>query len=43
MIAGDRFETPPVMFLAGDDDTAKNTTVAQLVSELGFEALMPGL
>ena len=41
MMAGDRFETPPVMFLAGDDDTAK-TTVAQLVGELGFEALDAG-
>ena len=41
MIAGDRFETRPVMFLASDDDAAK-TTVAQLVSELGFEALDAG-
>ena len=41
MMAGDRFETRPVMFLAGDDDAAK-TTVAQLVSELGFEALDAG-
>ena len=41
MMAGDRFETRPVMFLAGDDDTAKST-VAQLVSELGFEALDAG-
>ena len=35
MMAGDRFETRPVMFLAGDDDTAKSA-VAQLVGELGF-------
>ena len=41
MMAGDRFETRPVMFLAGDDDFAKST-VAQLVSELGFEALDAG-
>ena len=41
MMAGDRFETRPVMFLAGDDDTAKST-VAQLVGELGFEALDAG-
>ncbi|MGA8936962.1 MAG: NADPH-dependent F420 reductase, partial [Pseudolabrys sp.] len=41
MMAGDRFDTRPVMFLAGDDDTAKST-VAQLVGELGFEALDAG-
>ncbi|MFZ3249818.1 MAG: NADPH-dependent F420 reductase [Pseudolabrys sp.] len=41
MMAGDRFETRPVMFLAGDDDTAKSA-VAQLVGELGFEALDAG-
>ena len=41
MMAGDRFETRPVMLLAGDDDTAKST-VAQLVGELGFEALDAG-
>ena len=41
MTAGDQFETRPVMFLAGDDDAAK-ATVAQLVSELGFEALNAG-
>ena len=41
MMAGDRFETRPVMFLAGDDDAAKST-VAQLVGELGFEALDAG-
>ncbi len=41
MTAGDRFETRPVMFLAGDDDTAKSI-VAQLVNELGFEALDAG-
>ena len=41
MMAGDRFETRPVMFLAGDHDTAKST-VAQLVGELGFEALDAG-
>jgi 8-hydroxy-5-deazaflavin:NADPH oxidoreductase len=42
MMAGDRFETRPVMFLAGDDDGAKST-VAQLISELGFEALDAGV
>jgi predicted dinucleotide-binding enzyme len=42
MMAGTRFETRPVMFLAGDDDSAKST-VARLVSELGFEALDAGL
>ncbi|WP_424592471.1 NADPH-dependent F420 reductase [Bradyrhizobium sp.] len=41
MMAGDRFPAPPVMFLAGDDDGAKST-VAQLVRELGFEALDAG-
>lgn len=41
MTAGDLFETRPVMFLAGEDDDAK-ATVAQLVSELGFEALDAG-
>ena len=41
MMAGDCFDTRPVMFLAGDDDTAKST-VAQLVGELGFEALDAG-
>jgi len=41
MTAGDRFETRAVMFLAGEDDAAK-ATVAQLVSELGFEALDAG-
>lgn len=41
MMAGDRFETRPVMFLAGDDDSAKST-VAGLVSDLGFEALDAG-
>lgn len=41
MMAGDQFATRPVMFLAGDDDAAKST-VAQLVSELGFEALDAG-
>jgi NADPH-dependent F420 reductase len=41
MTAGDQFETRPVMFLAGDDDAAK-ATVAQLVSQLGFEALDAG-
>jgi predicted dinucleotide-binding enzyme len=41
MMAGTRFETRPVMFLAGDDDRAKST-VARLVSELGFEALDAG-
>ena len=42
IMAGDRFETRPVMFLAGDDDIAKST-VAQLISELGFEALDAGV
>jgi NADPH-dependent F420 reductase len=41
MMAGNRFETRPVMFVAGDDDTAK-TIVTQLVRELGFEALDAG-
>jgi NADPH-dependent F420 reductase len=41
MTAGGLFETRPVMFLAGEDHAAK-TTVAQLVSELGFEALDAG-
>jgi len=41
MMAGARFETRPVMFLAGDDDGAKST-VSALVSELGFEALDAG-
>lgn len=41
MMAGDRFATRPVMFLAGDDDGAKST-VAELVGELKFEALDAG-
>ncbi len=41
MTEGDRFATRPVMFLAGEDDAAKST-VAQLVNELGFEALDAG-
>lgn len=41
MMAGARFETRPVMFVAGDDDSAKST-VAGLASELGFEALDAG-
>ena len=41
MMAGARFETRPVMFLAGDDDSAKST-VSPLVNELGFEALDAG-
>jgi NADPH-dependent F420 reductase len=41
MTSGDRFETRPVMFLAGDDNPAKSI-VAGLVSELGFEALDAG-
>jgi NADPH-dependent F420 reductase len=41
MTAGDRFETRPLMFLAGEDDAAK-ATVGGLVSELGFEALDAG-
>ena len=41
MMAGTRFETRPVMFLAGDDDAAK-ATVTHLVSELDFEALDAG-
>jgi 8-hydroxy-5-deazaflavin:NADPH oxidoreductase len=36
-----RFETRPVMFLAGDDDAAKRT-VSQLVGETGFEPLDAG-
>jgi hypothetical protein len=41
MKAGDRFETRPVMFIAGDDLGAK-TTVSKLVEELGYEALDAG-
>jgi predicted dinucleotide-binding enzyme len=41
MMAGASFATPPVMFMAGDEDDAKST-VAGLVSELGFEALDAG-
>ena len=41
LMAGARFATRPVMFLAGDDDIAKST-IAGLVSELGFEALDAG-
>jgi 8-hydroxy-5-deazaflavin:NADPH oxidoreductase len=41
MTEGHRFETRPVMFLAGDDDGAKRT-VSGLVSELGFEPLDAG-
>ena len=41
MMAGDRFETRPVIFPAGDDEGAKST-VAQLVGEIGFEALDTG-
>ena len=35
------FSTPPVMFLAGDDDDAK-AAVATLLSDLGFEPLDAG-
>ncbi len=41
MAAGNRFETRPVMFLAGEDAAAK-ATVAQIVNEIGFEALDAG-
>jgi 8-hydroxy-5-deazaflavin:NADPH oxidoreductase len=41
MTEGRRFETRPVMFLAGDDDAAKST-VSRLVGELGFEPLDAG-
>ena len=41
MKAGARFETRPVMFLAGDDEGAKST-VSPLVAELGFEPLDAG-
>ena len=41
MKAGDRFETRPVMFLAGDDLGAK-AAVSKLVEELGYEALDAG-
>ncbi|THD60009.1 MAG: dinucleotide-binding enzyme [Bradyrhizobium sp.] len=41
MMAGASFATRPVMFVAGDDDSAKST-VTRLVSELGFEALDAG-
>lgn len=42
MTEGDRFPTPPVMFLAGDDASAKSI-VSKLVEELGYEALDAGL
>ncbi len=35
------YKTPPVMFVAGDDDTAK-PLVLQLVSDAGFEAVDAG-
>jgi 8-hydroxy-5-deazaflavin:NADPH oxidoreductase len=41
MTQADRFETRPVMFLAGDDDGAKRI-VSQLVGETGFEPLDAG-
>jgi predicted dinucleotide-binding enzyme len=41
MTQGHAFATPPVMFLAGDDDAAKRT-VGVLVGELGFEPLDAG-
>jgi 8-hydroxy-5-deazaflavin:NADPH oxidoreductase len=41
MTQAHRFETRPVMFLAGDDDAAKRT-VSQLVGETGFEPLDAG-
>ena len=41
MMAAARYGTRPVMFLAGNDDSAKST-VARLASELGFEALDAG-
>ena len=41
MTQAHRFETRPVMFLAGDDDAAKRT-VSQLVGEIGFEPLDAG-
>jgi NADPH-dependent F420 reductase len=41
MTAGHRFKTRPVMFLAGDDDSAK-ITVSQLVRDLNFEPLDAG-
>jgi 8-hydroxy-5-deazaflavin:NADPH oxidoreductase len=41
MTEGHRFETRPVMLLAGDDEAAKST-VSRLVSKLGFEPLDAG-
>jgi NADPH-dependent F420 reductase len=41
MTQAHRFETRPVMFLAGDDDAAKRV-VSQLVGEIGFEPLDAG-
>jgi NADPH-dependent F420 reductase len=41
MTQAHRFETRPVMFIAGDDDAAKRT-VGQLVGETGFEPLDAG-
>jgi 8-hydroxy-5-deazaflavin:NADPH oxidoreductase len=41
MTQAHRFETRPVMFLAGDDDAAKRI-VSQLVGEIGFEPLDAG-
>jgi 8-hydroxy-5-deazaflavin:NADPH oxidoreductase len=41
MTQAHRFETRPVMFLAGDDDGAKRI-VSQLVGEIGFEPLDAG-
>ena len=41
MTEGRRFATPPVMFLAGDDDAAKRV-VSGLTSEIGFEPLDAG-
>jgi len=35
------FPVPPVMFMAGDDDSAK-ATIAKLLRDLGFEALDAG-
>jgi len=41
MAAADRFDPPPVLFLAGDDGDAKET-VALLAAELGFDPIDAG-
>ena len=41
MTEADAFPVPPAMFVAGDDE-ARKSTVMQLVSELGFDAVDAG-